>query len=163
MKKSTILMLVIVYVVAFFLVGLLGMELKSHYQVSYLNEIQVVPFEEIGMTLVEDKRVDLNENEEKESFKRFTHDYKFRINYTTDLVLKFDIKLMPSNTTVNEFQFYMDDQYRNLCNPVVDQGDKTVFIQNIKKPLLSKSEIRFTVSDSQMNGVISTVSITIKK
>lgn len=163
MKKSTILLLVIVYIVAFFVVGLRGMELRSHYHVSYINEIQVIPFEEIGMTLSQDIRTDLNEEETDETRKRFTHEYKYRVNYADDLVLKFDVKILPSNTTINEFQFYMDEAYRKMSTPTIDNSDKTIFLSNIDKPILSKSEIKFTVSDSQMNGVTSTVSITIKK
>lgn len=163
MKKSTILLLIAFYIIAFFVVGLKGMELRSHYQVSYINEILVEPFEEIGMTLTEDVRTDLNEEEEKESLKRYTHDYKYRINYTDGMVMKFDVKLVPSNTSISEFQFFMDEQYQKMCTYTIDSSDKTIFISNISKPILSKSEIKFTVSDSQMNGVISTVSVTIKK
>lgn len=163
MKKSTILMLIVFYIIAFFVVGLKGMELRSHYQVSYINEILVEPFEEIGMTLTEDIRTDLNEEEEKESLKRYTHDYKYRINYTEGMVIKFDVKLVPSNTSISEFQFYMDEQYQKICTPTIDNSDKTIFLSNISKPILSKTEIKFTVSDSQMNGVTSNVSVTIKK
>lgn len=163
MKKSTVLLLIAVYIIAFFVVGLRGMELRSHYQVSYINEIQVIPFEEMGMTLTEDIKTDLNKDEAKESLKRYTHDYKYRINYADNMVLKFDVKLIPSNTTISEFQFYMDETYLKMCTPTVDNSDKTIFISNISKPILSKSEIRFTVSDSQMNGVTSTVSVIIKK
>lgn len=163
MKKSTILMLIVVYVIAFFVVGLRGMELRSHYQVSYINEILVEPFEEIGMTLTEDIRTDLNEEEEKESLKRYTHDYKYRIDYSDGIVIKFDVKLIPANTSISEFLFYMDEQYEKMCSVAIDNSDKTIFISNISKPILSKSEIKFTVSDSQMNGVTSTVSVTIRK
>ena len=53
MKKSTILMLIVIYVVAFLVVGFFGVSISGHYNVNYVTEILITPLE--GTVLNEHK------------------------------------------------------------------------------------------------------------
>lgn len=156
MKKSTILLLVVVYVIAFFLVGLLGMQLRSHYSVSYLNEIKVVPWEETNLTLV-------TSNEEKfgdetdEKHVRIVHDDTYKVKYVDGLVLKFNVVLVPANTSIDDYKLSFEES--TAYNIVKNDVDKTIFVDEIKKVGRFGVNIQFTVEDNHMNGVKSTVTV----
>ena len=156
MKKSTILFLVVVYVVAFFIVGFLGIQLRSHYQVNYVNEIKVVPFEESG--LVERSPVQtetFGTNDDPEHL-RIVHEYNYKVKHTEGLILKFNIQVIPDNTTYREFKLSYPENSKCVFTK---NEDSTLFISDIVKYVSFKTEIQFTVEDNHMNGVKSTVKI----
>lgn len=163
MKKSTILMLVVIYIVAFFVVGLMGIQLRSHYHVEYLNEIQVTPFEESQLVLKDFKQVQINEGqdvgEEKKRLQN-TYEYETTTTYSADMVLKFYVKLIPENTTIDEFKL---DYESSGMYEIVQNQDKTLFVQNIKKlPKTKATTVKFTVQDQQKHNIKTEVTVRVK-
>lgn len=170
MKKSTILMLVVIYIVAFFVVGLIGIQLKSHYHVEYLNEIQIEVFDEdqpLKQTNFETRQ--LNEGQEiSEDRRRTENKYEFvTTSYRSDMVLKFKVVLIPENTSVTGFSLYCDENNKDesvRMYTVVKNDDNTVFIKNIKKfPIPGyDTNISFTLEDLQKHNIKTFVNITVK-
>lgn len=103
MKKSTILLVLVVYIISFFIVGLLGISIKSNYEMNYVNEILVTPMEEqIGLVEVSHERVELTQNVDEE-YRRFENSYTYSIDYQKGLVVKLRVKVVPDNSTYTKF------------------------------------------------------------
>ena len=148
MKKSTILMLVVIYIVAFFVVGLLGVSIRSHYQVNYVEELLVKPLEETQEILQEDVEngghsVEEIKNEEDVDHIRYNRKYTYRTVYQADLVLKFKIQVMPENSTYNKFETEYTEKPNIFTVDVND--DSTVYIHVKKKGVIN---IKFLSTDA---------------
>lgn len=167
MKKSTILMLVVIYIAAFFIVGLMGIQLRSHYHVDYLNEIQIEAFEESRIALVKQESVQVNEGQEiSEEKKRIQNTYEFKTTtpYTEDMVLKFHVKLVPENTTFSDYKLNEVDG-KGLYT--VSKGDDgTIYVQDLKiigNRKNSKTVVKFSVEDLQKHGIKTDVTLNVYK
>lgn len=162
MKKSTILMLVVVYIVAFFIVGLMGMQLRSHYSVTYLNEIQLVPFEESGVVEEVPVTTIKHGSEDDPSHLRVEHEYYFKVQYHADIVLRFNVVMVPNETTDNNYLLYVPET--NPATITKDEVDKSLTITNISKPgKVYDIGVEFTLTDTKQNGVKSHVHINVYK
>ena len=159
MKKSTILILVVVYVIAFFIVGLMGMQIRSHYEVNYVNEIKVVPFEESGLVERSPTKTETYGKEDDPEHLRIVHEYNYRVDYHAGLVLKFNIQVIPDNTTFRDFKFTYPE---NSPCKFTKNEDSTIFVTDIVKYGSFKTELQFTVEDNHMNGVKSTVKVIVR-
>ncbi len=164
MKKSTILMLVVIYIAAFFIVGLLGIQLRTHYHVDYLNEILITPFEESH--LVETKHPEhvlINEGQEiSEDKYRYTNSYEFKTttNYSADMVLKFRVNLVPDNTTFSDYKLQEGDA--KGMYKIEKGGDGTIFIKDIVV-IGKRTAVNFTVEDLQNHGIKTDVTVYVYK
>ena len=162
MKKSTILMLVVVYIVAFFIVGLLGMQLRSHYSVTYLNEIQVTPFAESGVVEEVPPTTTKHGNEDDPSHLRIEHEYFFTVQYHEDIVLRFNVVMVPTETTDNNYLLFVPE--KNPATITKDEVDKSLTISNISKPgKFFDVGVEFTLTDTKQNGVKSHVHLTVHR
>ena len=166
MKKSTILMVIIVYIIAFFVVGILGMQVQSHFKVDYLNEITVSEFvlatEEPKMKLKNHKRVALNEEQEiKEEKKRYQNYYEFDtvVPFEEGMILKFNINLIPENSTYNDYKLWTTTATSFVAEK---QADGKIFISNIQKSPGRTAKAQFTVEDLQNHKIITEVKIYIR-
>lgn len=164
MKKSTIFLLVVVYIIAFFAVGLYGVRLKSHYSFDYLNEIKVTPAAESGLVEQSFTTEELGSKDDLPTYK-VIHEYRYKVKYTTDMVIKFTVELNPSNTTNNDFLLSYtgekgDDSDKLFKVSRVDAT--TLYVTDISKPTaLVKTSIEFTLEDPDKNGVRTTVYISV--
>ena len=156
MKKSTILILVVVYVIAFFIVGLMGMQLRAHYEVNYVNEIRITPFEESGLVERAPVTTEKYGKEDDPEHLRIVHEYSYKVKYTSGLVLKFNVEVIPDNSTYRDFKFSYPE---NSPCTFTKNEDSTIFVTEIKKYGSFKTELQFTVEDNHMNGVKSTVKV----
>ena len=159
-------MVIIVYIVAFFLVGLLGMQVRSHFHVDYLNEIKVSEFvlatEEPKMKLKKHTRVPLNEEQDvKEERKRYQNYYEFDtiVPYEEGMVLKFNIELVPENSTINDYKIWKTTATSFVAEK---QSDGKIFISNIKKSPGRTAKAEFTVEDLQNHKIITEVKVYIR-
>lgn len=148
MKKSTILMLVVIYIVAFFVVGLLGVSIRSHYQVNYVEQLLIKPLEETEKILQEDVEngghsVEEIKNEEDVDHVRYNRIYTYRTVYQADLVLKFKVQVMPENSTYNQFETAYTQKASLFTVDVND--DSTVYIHVKKRGVIN---IKFLSTDA---------------
>lgn len=166
MKKSAILMIIIVYVIAFFAVGLLGLQIRANFNVDYLNEIKVeefvLPSDQPKLKLRSYKQVALNEEQDvPDDRKRFQNAYEFEtiVPYDASMVLKFNINLVPENTTFNDYKLWPN----NAKSYVVEkQPDGKIFIKNIEKKAGRLGKAEFTVEDLQNHQITTEVIVYIK-
>ena len=163
MKKSTILMVVIVYVIAFFLVGLLGRQVRSYFRVDYLNEIKVseflLPSEEPKLKMRSFKQTALNEEQEvSEDRKRFQNYYEFEtiVSYNENMVLKFNVDLVPDNTTQVDYKIW---EAETTKYHVEKQPDGKIFVTDIKKSPSRALRIDFTLEDLLNHKIITEVKV----
>ena len=156
MKKSTILILVVVYVLAFFVVGLMGMQIRAHYQVNYVNEIKVTPFEESGLVESSPVQTETFGSQDDPEHLRIVHEYNYKVKYVEGLIIKFHIEIVPDNSTLKEFKLSYPE---NSPCVFTHNEDSTVFVSDIVKYGSFKTEFLFTVEDNHMNGVKSTVKV----
>lgn len=152
MKKSTILLVIVVYVLAFFVVGLLGISISSNHHVSYVNEILVSAVEDQpNLVEKEHKRTEISKEGVDEEYRRFENTYRFNSSYTPGLILKFRIKVMPDNTTYSGFTLdTKEDQYIDYD---VKEGS-LLYITFNRRGVTS-----FTVESTDSNKTQSTVTI----
>ena len=164
MKKSTILLLVVFYIAAFFVVGLLGMQIRSHYQVSYVNEFIIKPMEDMkSLNLkIDDKQTKtetFGDAETDPTHVRTVHEYVYKpIKYREGLTLKFEVEFNPQNTSLSDYVLHWKDT-TTLYKVTKDDIDKTIFVTDIQKPGRLATNIEFTIEDLQANGVKSSVKI----
>jgi len=159
MKKSTILLLVVVYVIAFFIVGLLGMQLRSAYSVSYLNEIRVTPFEETPLVLKNFTTESLGSENEPEKM-RVVNNYTYNTNYTgKGMVIKLNVSLLPNETTVNDYQLYFEENEKFYS--VVKNEDLSIFVTINKVYPGSFTDVTLILKDKMQHGVKTTVNISV--
>lgn len=163
MKKSTILMLIVIYIVAFFVVGLMGIKLRNHYSVSYLNQIQIEAFEESKVEKVKYETVQINEGQEiSDEKKRIQSTYEFKTTtaHTADMVLKFRVVLIPENTTFSDYKLNVPDT-KNMYS-VKKGGDGTIFVENIQV-IGRRTPVKFSLEDLQNHGIKTDVTVFVYK
>lgn len=162
MKKSTILLVVVVYIVAFFVVGFFGIQVRSFYSVNYINEILVTPHEQTNVVLEKDERVTQGDESDLKSY-RVTHDYLYTVNYTAGMTLVFNVEIIPDNSSISEYQWDHDEnsefKENNFYKIEKDSVDKTITISIKKKITGTFTRVKFSVWDSDQNGVKSNVEI----
>lgn len=166
MKKSAILLVILVYALAFFIVGFYGMQVKSHFHVDYLSSIEVqesvLATDEPKMTMIKHTQTLVNEEQETtEERKRYQNYYEFEtvVPYSEDLVLKFDILLKPTNTTYDDYKLWPSTAKSYVAEK---QDDGKVFITNIKKMTGITAKAEFTVEDLTNNKTITQVKVYIR-
>lgn len=164
MKKSTILLVIVVYIVSFFIVGFMGIQLRSAYSVSYINEIRVEPTEQTEVTLKEDKKVTHGDESDPKTYS-VTHDYKYFAMYKKGMSLVFNVIIVPENSTVSEYQWDHDPDSEVKENDFYiitkDSVDKTLTITPKKNLSFAFTTVTFSLWDSDQNGVKTNVSIDI--
>ena len=100
-------MLVIIYILAFFIVGLFGITVQAHYHVNYVTEITVEPLKDTP--IVEYKlagghtREELV-NEQDPDHDRYNRVYRYCAAYEPGLILGFRIQVQPENSTYGKFE-----------------------------------------------------------
>ena len=140
MKKSTILLLVVVYIASFFIIGLLGHSIRSYNPVIEPESIELI--DPNGITDVE--RNVKNGNE--------VFDYYFRYwNYQEGATLTIKAVVKPDNTSYPEVSFVKDKQNTEF-SIVTKEDDATLdigygrFVLNVQpSPVVS---CRFLVSST---------------
>ena len=152
MKKSTILLLIVVYIAAFFIVGLIGISLRSHYEINYVSEIIVEKME--GQPNLELNRLEREEIVSKDDpdHARYNNSYVCDVDYVKDLVLKFKVSVKPDNSTYSTFS--IDNLPKESIATIVKNVDSTVFVY-VHKPLTFSFE--FTSADG--NNLVSKVQV----
>lgn len=152
MKKSTILLLLVVYVVSFFLVGLLGVSIRSNYILNYVNEITVELMEDQpNIRETKHERVDLTENADEEH-KRYENTYNFFTRYQENLIIKFRVKVLPVKSTYSNFTFTTkEDEYIEY-----EIKDETLIYITYK----ARGTTMFTLESQDGNKTQTTVTVT---
>ena len=106
MKKSTILMILVIYVVAFLVVGFLGVSISGHYNVNYVAEILITPLE--GTVLNEHVEngghtVEPIINEQDPDHARYNRVYRYETDFEPGLILGFRVQVKPDNSTYSNY------------------------------------------------------------
>ncbi len=126
MKKSTILVLLLIYIVSFFVVGLIGVSIRSNYQVSYVSEILITPLEGQVINEMEPGHTTKEiSNPEDPDHIRYEHSYNYETDYEPNLIVKFKVQVKPDNTTYNTFETIYSKSSLYL---ITVNEDNTVFI-----------------------------------
>jgi len=85
MKKSTIFLVLLVYIASFIVVGLLGIQVRAHNEIIYVEDIKLAP--------VNPDAFIVNEySEEKERYEFWTY-------YEEGMILQFKASVYPANVT----------------------------------------------------------------
>lgn len=155
MKKSTIFLVILVYIVAFFAVGLFGIAIRSNYEMNYVNEILVEMMDE-QPTLVEKshERVEKTQNITDDAYRRYENSYSYTIDYEQGVVAKFRVKVLPTNSTYSNFSIIYEDS-ETIKYEKVDET--LVYVTFLKKRTAS-----FTLESSDGNKTQTKVSIRAK-
>lgn len=121
MKKSTILMLVIVYIVSFFLIGLLGQAVRAYDPVVYPTSIELVEPDNIA-TVKKDVR-DPEDND------KVLYDYYFIVNpYHDGMSITIKATVKPDNTSFPNVNFIRDAS--NTTFNLLTSGDDSTIETN---------------------------------
>lgn len=152
MKKSTILVILAVYIIAFFVVGLLGISIRSNYSVNYVNEIQVTEVEnQPYLTLTNHEREEKKEIEEEDT--KYYNTYTYRVAYQENIIAKFKVRLLPDNTSYTKFNVYYTESARYSVD-VLD--NEFVYVTFLK----SKTTASIMLESTDGNKTYSTLNIT---
>lgn len=95
MKKSTIFLLVLVYIVSFIIVGLFGIQVRAHDQIIYVDSITLRAVDEVNVHTVYD--------EENKIYKFWTY-YPENENRKVQFVTE----VLPANATNRDVQVIFD-------------------------------------------------------
>ena len=152
MKKSTIFVVLLVYLVSFFIVGFLGIGIKSAFSVTYVSEITITE-------LPDQPTLTLNAHERAENLtaegehNTFTNDYKYSFTYVKNTTLKFRVNVLPIESTHKEFTFInlLESPYVTYD---VKQDESLVFVTFLKRRAAS-----FTIQSTDGDKTETTISI----
>ena len=104
MKKATILLVLLVYIVAFFAVGLFGIAIRTNYKMNYVNEILIEKMDDQpGLVERKHDRVETTKDIKDEQYRRFENTYDYTLSYEKGVVAKFRVKVLPTNSTYTTF------------------------------------------------------------
>lgn len=95
MKKSTIFLLVLVYIVSFIIVGLFGIQVRAHDQIIYVDSITLRAVDEVNVHTIYD--------EENKIYKFWTY-YPENENRKVQFVTE----VLPANATNRDVQVILD-------------------------------------------------------
>lgn len=152
MKKSTILVILAVYLIAFFVVGLLGISIRSNYVVNYVNEIQVTAVEDQPyLTLTNHEREEKKELKEEDT--KYYNTYTYRVAYEKNIIAKFKVRLLPDNTSFTKFNIYYTESSRYT---VEVHDNEFVYVTFLK----GKTNALITLESIDGNKTYSTIDIT---
>jgi len=111
MKKSTILIILAVYLIAFFVVGLLGISIRSNYNVNYVSEIEVAALDgQSFLTQTEHTREEHKELKVEDT--KYFNYYTYKVAYEPNIIAKFKVKVLPDNTTFTKFTYSVEQSTR---------------------------------------------------
>ncbi len=131
MKKSTIFVVLLVYLVSFFIVGFLGIGIKSAFSVTYVSEITITELpDQPTLTLNSHERVENTTAEGEHN--TFTNEYKYSFIYSKDTTLKFRVNVLPVESTHKDFEFInlLDSPYVTYD---VKEDESLVFVTFSKR------------------------------
>ena len=142
MKKSTIIVLVIVYIVSFFLVGLLGQAVRAYDPVIYPESIVLV--EPDGVATVQTNVKDPNDPS------KVLYDYYYLVNsYQHGMSITLKATVKPDNTSFPNVSYVKDETNTtfNLTtkneDPSVENNYAVITLNQDPDPVLTA---KFTVS-----------------
>lgn len=95
MKKSTIFLLILVYIVSFIIVGLFGIQTRAYDEIIYVESIKLKA---------------VNSENIVEKYDKPTETYKFTTYYTEGLVVQLKAEVLPANTTYSEVKVSQDTE-----------------------------------------------------
>ena len=152
MKKSTILFLIVVYIAAFFVVGLIGISLRSHYEINYVTEILVEKMDnQPNLELAKSEREEIVSKDDPDHA-RYNNSYVYDVDYVKDLVLKFKVTVKPDNSTYSTFT--IDNLPKETIAKVEKNEDSTIYVHVYKALTFS-----FQITSTDGNNLISKVQI----
>lgn len=96
MKKSTVLLVALIYVISFLIVGIFGISVRGYHNNVYVESIKITDPDNGAAGLVV-KEPDLE-----------TEDYYFFVRYKTDLTVRVEARVLPDNTTFPEVNYSWD-------------------------------------------------------
>lgn len=155
MKKSTIFLVILVYIVAFFAVGLFGIAIRSNYEMNYVSEILVETVDD-QPTLVEKShvRTEKTQNIVDDEYRRYENTYNYTVDYVQGVVVKLRVKVLPTNSTYSDFSII----YENTESIKYEKVDETlVYVTFFKKRTAS-----FALESSDGNKTQTNVQIRAK-
>ena len=133
MKKSTILLLFVVYVVSFFIIGLLGHSIRSYNPEIYPESIELVdPGDKTT------RSVDIIDEETGKILYNYYFLYK---NYDNTEQMRIRALVKPDNTTFPEVKFTKDEQNNDFnilthdTNPEIEVGFCVISLNITLEPL----------------------------
>ena len=156
MKKSTIFLVLMVYLVSFFVVGFLGIAVQSAYSMTYVQEILITALpDQPALEFVEDEKIK-NEAIDEEHV-TYTHNYTYKFKYIKGTTLKFSVDIMPLESTYRDFELINMLKSDNLeVQPVTyDVVDGNVVCVTYSK----RRAAEFKIQSTDGNKTESTVKI----
>ena len=105
MKKSTIFLIILVYIVSFVIVGLFGIQARGYNEIIYVESITLRAVDE---ELVQSK------------YKPESQSYTFMTYYEDNLVVKFKAEVLPANATNKKVKLSYDTEIATFDEPDED-------------------------------------------
>jgi hypothetical protein len=96
MKKSTILIVVLVYIVSFIIVGFFGIATKGYNPIVYIDDIQIRD-PDMGAKLVEHE------------VSKTVADYYYTLRYEEGVTARLEARLLPDKNSFPEVNYYYDE------------------------------------------------------
>lgn len=134
MKKSTVLLLIVVYILSFFLIGLLGHSLRTY------NEPEVYP-EAVELS-DPDEKTELTLKPVDEDTGEILCDYYFLLReYQPGMSVRIKATVKPENCTYPDVHFIKDEQnldfnlYSHISNPEIEEGFCEITLNKSLEPL----------------------------
>lgn len=155
MKKSTILFLVVIYIAAFFVVGLIGISIRSHYQMNYVSEITV---EKMGnnstLVLRDDDGFKQEEivSVDDPDHARYNNFYHYNVDFEPNMVLQFKVVVKPDDSTYSDFDIFAKS--KETVGKVEKNDDSTIYVYIYKA-----RDFVFDIVSTDGNKVTSEVKI----
>lgn len=155
MKKSTILFLVVIYIAAFFVVGLIGISIRSHYQMNYVSEITVEKMSNNSSLVLNESDGYIREeivNEDDPDHARYNNNYHFDVDFEPNLVLQFKVVVKPDDSTYSDF--VVSSSSKETIGKVEKNDDSTVYVYIYKA-----KDFNFQIVSTDGNKVTTKVAI----
>lgn len=135
MKKSTILLLVIVYVLSFLVIGLLGQAVRAYNPTVYPESMTVVEPDNISEVHTDVRDKDTGE---------FLYDYYFVVrDYKEGMSLRLKAEVKPDNTSFPYVDFFKDDSNSSYnldtyaTNPAIEKNYAVITPNEEPEPALT--------------------------
>ena len=156
MKKSTILLLAVVYILAFFIIGLLGTATRSHDAVVDISSITLEDID--GKTTLTENATDPEGN--------FLADYWFAYRgYTSLDTVRIRAVVKPDDSTYNVVEFVRDESNNDYNFKTYETNPDTVeknFVEiSLKEIPDTPLSVRFTVRSTNPGVKIEKIAIVI--
>lgn len=143
MKKSTILLIAVVYIVSFLIVGFFGIAVKGYNKVIPVDSIAVIDPDN-GLK-IDDKSKYLTEEVKKD----WNTDYYFTAMYDSELTVRLEARVLPADTTYPKVKLITESDYSVASPYTIELKEDVIAVITFKKAETTKVWFAFESTDGE--------------